>query len=91
MAAAKTSKTKRAVAKKTVAKGALWYEEALPSETILAGLAVASEVERDRTYGTDEMFDRVRDTAQGIVQLGGKATVGRGSCRVLVVAAGGAA
>ncbi len=78
-------------AKKTVAKGALWYEEALPSETILAGLAVASEVERDRRYGTDEMFDRVRDTAQGIVQLGGKATVGRGSCRVLVVAAGGAA
>lgn len=97
--------------KKTVAQGALWYEEALPTETVLAGLAVASEVEREiekkgerpgaepgnekktekekKRFGVPALFEQVRKNAEaGLVQLGGKATVGRGSCRVLF---GGAA
>ena len=91
--------------KKTVAQGALWYEEALPTETVLAGLAVASEVEREiekkgersaaepgkekekekKRFEISALFERVRSNAEtGLVQLGGKATVGRGSCRVLL-------
>lgn len=79
--------------KKTVARGALWTEEALPTETVLAGVAVASKVERDgKEYKPDDLFDRIASTATGLVQLGGKATVGRGNCRVMLSSgtAGGA-
>jgi CRISPR-associated protein Cmr4 len=78
---------------KTVARGALWYEESLPAESILAGLAVAWNVtaangRSQRTAG-DLLAHIGRLTAEGMVQLGGKANVGRGSC--LVHLAGGAA
>jgi len=65
---------------KTAASGALWYEEALPPETILSGLLVA--VKGKAT--PEEVFA----TVDGIlkqhpaIQLGGKATVGRGLCRI---------
>lgn len=76
--------------KKTVARGALWYEEALPTETVLAGLAVASRVKRGKEdWSPKQLLDQLSAIAQGLVQLGGKATVGRGSC--LVRFAGGAA
>lgn len=63
---------------KTVQKGGLWYEEALPAETILAGMAVATEVKS----GKDEVFETLSEIIKTPVQLGGKATVGRGLCRV---------
>ncbi len=70
---------------KTVAKGALWYEEALPAESVLAGLVVASRVQRGgATHEATALLDHVGGVATGLVQLGGKATVGRGSCRVLL-------
>lgn len=72
--------------KKTVAKGALWSEEALPVESVLAGLIVATPVKQKKDGPMPEaqsLLDYVRDLAQaGAVQLGGKATVGRGLCRV---------
>jgi CRISPR-associated protein Cmr4 len=69
---------------KTVAPGALWYEESLPAETVLAGLVSISEI---RAAGRKEMDSaavlesivRITSTA---LQFGGKATVGRGLCRV---------
>jgi CRISPR-associated protein Cmr4 len=77
---------------KTVAKGALWYEEALPAETVLAGLVVASDVSaagRRAAHSASELLAHVASiTRRGMVQLGGKANVGRGSC--LVRLAGGA-
>ncbi|HLX08582.1 MAG TPA: type III-B CRISPR module RAMP protein Cmr4 [Thermoanaerobaculia bacterium] len=78
---------------KTVAKGALWYEEALPAETVLAGLAVAGNTAA--THGREarqagELLAHVQAlAAQGMIQLGGKAGVGRGSC--VLHLAGGAA
>jgi len=65
---------------KTVARGALWYEEALPSETILSGLLVATEVKASK----DVVFEVVDSVLanHSAVQLGGKATVGRGVCSV---------
>jgi CRISPR-associated protein Cmr4 len=70
--------------KKTVAKGALWYEEALPAESILVGLALASRVRRaGTTHEASALLSALeRNAGGGLVQLGGKATVGRGLCRV---------
>lgn len=64
--------------KKTVATGGLWYEEALPAETILAGLVVASPVRAT----SDQVFAAIGDLTHTTIQLGGKATVGRGLCRL---------
>lgn len=72
---------------KTVAKGALWYQESLPAETVLAGIAVAAEVKavNGRTaQSAKDLLDYVASLTDGLVQLGGKATVGQGSCFVRV-------
>lgn len=67
--------------KKTVQRGGLWYEEALPAETVLSGLLVATKV---RVKSEDDVFEVVHKTLtqHPTIQLGGKATVGRGLCRV---------
>ncbi len=54
--------------------GNLWYEEAVPAETIFAGAALHAN-------GGD-----LSDVLSGIsyVQIGGNASVGRGLCRVIV-------
>jgi CRISPR-associated protein Cmr4 len=72
---------------KTVAKGALWYQESLPAEAVLAGIAVASQIKpvNGRVARTsDELLDHVASLTGGLVQLGGKATIGQGSCFVRV-------
>jgi CRISPR-associated protein Cmr4 len=67
---------------KVVATGALWTEESLPAETILMGL-----IQCDRVYGRNGeditpqgLLDRFA-TAAVTLQIGGKATVGRGQVR----------
>ena len=64
---------------KTVAQGALWYEEALPAESILAGLVAAQP---NGEAQPDEVFEKVSELAQHPLQVGGNATVGRGLCRL---------
>ncbi|MDA8137829.1 MAG: type III-B CRISPR module RAMP protein Cmr4 [Desulfobacteraceae bacterium] len=60
---------------RTVAKGMLWYEENLPAETLLYGVVGADRARRGG--GSDsEMLNQV--TPKLRLQLGGKATVGRG-------------
>lgn len=68
---------------RTVAKGALWYEENLPAESILWGI-----------LGVDRSFhNSIQETAQDLIgrlpqktrlQIGGKATVGRGQVHWLL-------
>ncbi len=66
---------------KTVEKGGLWYEEALPTETILSGLVAATPV--DKTEMTvDEIYLVINGLLNEAIQFGGNATVGRGICRV---------
>ncbi len=67
---------------KTVQDGGLWYEEALPTETILSGLALAAPT---RASGTtvDRVYAILQALTNKTLQFGGKATVGRGLCRVL--------
>jgi CRISPR-associated protein Cmr4 len=68
---------------KTVAKGALWYEEALPAESVLYGLAVLSPTQKIRDeYTEDALIAHLNTLAAGAMQFGGKATVGRGLCRM---------
>lgn len=68
---------------KTVEDGGLWYEEALPAETILSGIVLATPTERSNKR-TEEVLDTLSGLMGKTLQLGGKATVGRGMCRVLM-------
>lgn len=68
---------------KTVQQGGLWYEEALPAESILSGLVLATPDKKNlEQYSTQEIFKKLTNLANTTIQLGGKATVGRGLCRV---------
>ncbi len=68
---------------KTVQDGGLWYEESLPSETILSGLVLANPVNGSIT--SEKVFEILGKLTEKTIQLGGKATVGRGMCRVQLV------
>lgn len=64
--------------RKTVEQGALWYEEALPAESILSGLMVIQEIKASER----DVLDVITGLAQTPLQVGGSATVGRGLCRL---------
>jgi CRISPR-associated protein Cmr4 len=69
---------------KTVAEGQLWTGESLPAESILAGIIAC-----DRVYSRDDggvtgqaLLDRYAPVKDPLtLQIGGKATVGRGQVR----------
>jgi CRISPR-associated protein Cmr4 len=72
---------------KTVEKGALWSEESLPIESVLAGLAVTTPVmQKDGTFpDSNALFQYIEAiVTPRAVQLGGKASVGRGICRIRI-------
>jgi len=71
---------------KTVERGGLWYEESLPTETVLSGLAHATPNEKtgmtdDEIFGVIAGIITRGDQARPM-QFGGKATVGRGLCSI---------
>jgi CRISPR-associated protein Cmr4 len=66
--------------KKTVERGALWYEESLPTETVLASLVAAVPIKT----ATDVIFKTVKDLTMKPMQMGGNATIGRGLCRIIL-------
>jgi len=63
---------------KIVDKGGLWYEESLPGETILAGLAWCDRVFGSNGLTEDEILAKFCPNTGLNLQLGGKATVGKG-------------
>ncbi len=65
----------------TVKDGGLWHEESLPPETVLTSLVTHTPTRRATTAEGD-MWDHLRAASTGLVQFGGKATVGRGRCQV---------
>jgi CRISPR-associated protein Cmr4 len=71
--------------KKTVAKGALWYEETLPPETLLyVGLNAVNARKPGSELKAGDVMARLRETLFGehpYLQLGGNETVGMGWCR----------
>ncbi|MFH1279290.1 MAG: type III-B CRISPR module RAMP protein Cmr4 [Candidatus Eisenbacteria bacterium] len=76
---------------KVVKEGALWYEEALPAESILWGIALAEQSYKEGiNLGPNEIInfaftgDKSNDNCKEcILQLGGKATVGYGRARLV--------
>ncbi|HXF54792.1 MAG TPA: type III-B CRISPR module RAMP protein Cmr4 [Hyphomicrobiaceae bacterium] len=74
---------------RTVARGAFWLEESLPPETLLISLLAA---DRSRRRGVAMTPEQVLDfvlPGEEVHQLGGKATTGRGRCRLVPVDAPG--
>lgn len=82
--------------KKTVAKGALWYEESLPAESILAGLVWCDRVFPKALLkppeGKTEQQWLMETYCQKelTLQIGGKATIGKGQTRCIFTASEGA-
>ena len=68
---------------KTVADGALWYEEALPVESLLAGVFLV-DPPRKHAGRAQDVIDGLGGQSGKTLQFGGKATVGRGLCRVQI-------
>lgn len=69
-----------------VQKGALWYEENLPAESVLWGV-IAAGAARDNSKLTQEQVMSTFVSAIGTdktIQIGGKATVGRGLVRFIL-------
>jgi CRISPR-associated protein Cmr4 len=67
---------------KTVQDGALWYEESLPAESILAGLMTVQEVKATAAE-VEKVISAIKT-----VQVGGNSTVGRGLCNLHLVVGG---
>jgi len=72
--------------RKTVVPGALWYEESLPVETILGGLAWCDRVSIHDVTQNQILDSYCQDAIE--LQIGGKATVGKGRVRCLFTAGG---
>jgi CRISPR-associated protein Cmr4 len=73
---------------RTVADGALWSEESLPPETLLIGLLEASHSRNPRKddMQPEHVLELALPLGDGcILQFGGKATVGRGRCRMVAI------
>lgn len=70
---------------KTVAQGALWYEESLPVESLLYGVMTLNPTKKALELKDVDWTTSVNDLAQGVMQFGGKSTVGRGLCQLHLV------
>lgn len=67
---------------RVVERGALWYEENLPAETVLWGVIGVGPSRRSGDNATIDDIDRRLPGAQRLLlQIGGKQTVGRGLCQ----------
>lgn len=76
---------------KRVVGGALWYEESLPAEAVLAGLVWCDRVNGVAGVTKDQVLGLCADKdGPNAVQLGGKATVGKGRTRLLFTRGAGA-
>jgi CRISPR-associated protein Cmr4 len=73
---------------RTVKSGALWLEESLPPETLLIGIVAGDRSRRDNVTMTPvEVLDHALGSAEPM-QLGGKATIGRGRCKLIPIRGG---
>ncbi len=66
---------------KIVAQGALWYEETLPAEAILAGIAWCDRVYGGNALTKGKVLEIYCKKQKLDVQIGGKATVGKGRAK----------
>jgi CRISPR-associated protein Cmr4 len=77
---------------KVVRKGGLWYEEAVPAETIFCGPVLAADYYVDKGKLIENFHKALKPNQQQgttnsqpiTIQIGGNASVGRGLCRVVI-------
>ena len=70
---------------RVVINGALWTEENLPAETVLWGvIGVSASRNKEHSKTAQELADLLPTGQELSLQLGGKHTVGRGFCRLLI-------
>lgn len=70
---------------RVVMNGALWTEENLPAETVMWGvLGVSASRNKDQNKTAKEVSELLPLNQEISLQLGGKHTVGRGFCRLLL-------
>ncbi len=81
-----TARIKLQEESKTVQGGGLWYEEALPTETILTGLVMIAPPPMAKKIDDARISSKLAELTGKTVQFGGKATVGHGLCRVYLSA-----
>lgn len=67
---------------KTVAKGALWYEESLPAESILSGIVWCDWVAKNGGFTQADLMNSFC-SKEHLLQIGGKATTGKGRVRCI--------
>jgi CRISPR-associated protein Cmr4 len=67
---------------RTVARGGLWFEEHLPAESLLWGIAAADRARNGQPLSGEELLTLLPNETR--LQVGGKATVGRGQVRWLL-------
>jgi CRISPR-associated protein Cmr4 len=67
----------------TVRNGALWYEENLPAESVLWGVYALERSHNPDDERTADALAAALPAAEALLQLGGKAGVGRGLARLL--------
>ncbi|MCW5933531.1 MAG: type III-B CRISPR module RAMP protein Cmr4 [Fimbriimonadia bacterium] len=63
---------------KVVKQGGLWYEEAVPAESIFHGFVMIADHCNREGVSLDNL------NSGTLIQIGGNATVGRGLCRVVI-------
>ncbi len=69
--------------RKTVKKGALFYEEFLPPETLFYSVVLASPSRREgHARSAGEMLKYLSDNVPHVLQIGGDETIGKGLCAV---------
>lgn len=66
---------------KTVDKGALFYEEALPSDSLLYSVVMAHDA-ANATFKAEEIMTFISETDGNRLQFGGDATIGKGIVNV---------
>lgn len=69
---------------RVVQKGALWTEENLPAESVLWGVLGVSQSRDKNNKKSAEELAQLLPKDEITIQIGGKYTVGRGFCRLLI-------
>lgn len=74
---------------RTAMRGAFWLEESLPPETLLIGIVAGDQSRRNDVRMTPDKVLEFALPSEEVLQFGGKATAGRGRCRIIPVPGGG--
>lgn len=76
--------------RKTVRKGALFYQEFLPAETLFYSLVMAaSSRNKDHKMSAGEILDALSSQLPDVLQVGGDETIGKGICAIKLARNGG--